>query len=433
MARRSIEDVMVDIEEFMAGCKAAGFSSNKIAVPKEEFEDLFGELKVKIPAEIDRCKKIMRNKEAILMNARKEADTMLADANVTAQQLIAETTIVQQANQQAYDTVELARNQANEIIANAIAQANEIQLGSMQYTNDIMIGIRNYIEATMNAERANYENLLQTLNNDFAMANANIEEIQTQIIEFTGDPNSVKQAPVMKTAGDVSRKEEPRQRVSVTQKVRQAVGMKEEKAEKPAQAKVPVEIPDFIASGESVVPNETPLEVSAAKKTNEPATQASSVQVPNNLRRENPAAASVQAAAASAQAAPALDPIQGNLDVDSGVVGTVGVAPASTQNSMDDAEKKVKKKIIKKRNPVIHTPQTAQEAVAKTVEAANMNKTEKTVYKANGEQSREVPPMEGKVKRGPRVGRGEVTDAGVSAEETVSMGAIDDLTMDKKI
>ena len=157
MARRSIEDVMIDIEEFLASCKSAGFSSNKIAVPKDEFDDLFGELKVKIPAEIDRCKKIMRNKEAILINARKEADTMLAEANVTAQQLIAETTIVQQANQQAYDTVEMAKAQANEIIANAVAQANEIRLGSMQYTNDIMVGIRNYVEATMNAERANYE------------------------------------------------------------------------------------------------------------------------------------------------------------------------------------------------------------------------------------------------------------------------------------
>ena len=224
MARRSIEDVMIDIEEFLAGCKSAGFSSNKIAVPKDELEDLFGELKVKIPAEIDRCKKIMRNKEAILVNARKEADTILAEANNTAQQLIAETTIVQQANQQAYDTVELAKAQAKEILDDAVAQANDIRLGSMQYTNDIMIGIRNYVEATMNAERANYENLLQVLNNEYMNANANIEEVQTQIIEFTGNPDSVRQAPVMKTA-DEQKKEEPKQKLSVSQKVRQAVGM----------------------------------------------------------------------------------------------------------------------------------------------------------------------------------------------------------------
>ncbi|MGN0437710.1 MAG: hypothetical protein ACI4F4_04245 [Lachnospiraceae bacterium] len=394
MAKRTIEDVMMDIEDFLAGCKSAGFSSNKIAVPKDEFEDLFGELKVKLPAEIDRCKKIMRNKEAILMNARKEADTLLAEANVTAQQLIAETTIVQQANQQAYDTVEMAKAQANEIVANAVAQANEIRLGSMQYTNDIMMGIRNYVEATMNAERANYENLIQVLNNELMNANANIEEVQTQIVEFTGDPGSVTQAPVMKAASDTHTKEEPKSRVSVAKKVRQAVGVKEEK---PENVKPKLDIPDFISSGEAVVPNETPLEVSVMQET-----------------------------------APALDPMQGDLDVESGIVGTVGVAPSHNDMSSDGTEKKVKKKIIKKRNPVIHTPQTAQEAVAKTVEAANANKTEKTIYKANGEQAREVPPMEGKVKRGPRVSSGKVEEAAATTEETVSVGAIDDLSMDKK-
>lgn len=426
MARRSIEDVMIDIEEFLAGCKSAGFSSNKIAVPKEEFDELFGELKVKIPAEIDRCKKIMRNKEAILMNARKEADTILAEANVTAQQLISETTIVQQANQQAYDTVELAKSQANEIIANAVAQANEIQLGAMQYTNDIMMNLRNYMEATMNAERANYENLLQTLNNDYMIASANLEEVQTQIVEFTGDPSRVSKAPAMRTSLDNTVKEEPKHKTSVAMKVRQAVGMKEEKS---VSNKPSVDLPDFISSGETVVPNETPLEVSAKNDTKTD----NAVQIPNQLRKETEkSVAQVVENSPVAEAAAALDPIMGNLDEESGVVGTVKVAPSANADAENGGEKKVKKKIIKKRNPVIHTPQTAQEAVAKTVEAATANKTERTVYKANGEQAREVPPMEGNVKRGPRVGRGDGAEMAATTEPTVSVGTIDDLSMEKK-
>lgn len=423
MARRSIEDVMVDIEEFLAGCKSAGFSSNKIAVPKDEFDDLFGELKVKIPAEIDRCKKIMRNKEAILMNARKEADTMLAQANVTAQQLISETTIVQQANQQAYDTIELAKAQANEILADAVAQANEVRLGSMQYTNDIMMGLRNYIEATMNAERANYENLLQTLNNEYMVAGANLEEIQTQIVEFTGDPSRVTKAPDFQTGTENRSKEGTRQKSSVVQKVRQAVGMKEEVE---ANQKPSVDIPDFISSGESVVPNETPLEVSA-KTMGEPVPNASAVQVPNQLKKENEkSVAQALSTSVKTDVAATVEPAMNHLDSDSGIVGAVGVAPSKELEGENEGEKKIKKKIVRKRTPVIHTPQTPQEAVAKTVEAALVNKTEKTVYKANGEQAREVPPMEGNVKRGPRVGRADVS------EETVSVGTLDDLTMDKK-
>ena len=70
MARKSIEDVMNEIEDFLNSCKTTALSSNKVIVPRDEFDELFGDLKVKIPAEIDRCKKIMRNKEAILMDAR---------------------------------------------------------------------------------------------------------------------------------------------------------------------------------------------------------------------------------------------------------------------------------------------------------------------------------------------------------------------------
>lgn len=430
MARRNVEDVMNEIEDFLAGCKASGFSSNKIAVPRDEFEELFGELKVKIPAEIDRCKKIMRNKEAILMNARKEADSILGEANTVAQQMISETAVMQQANQQAYEMVEMARAQADEIVANAVAQANEIRLGSMQYTNDIMMGIRNYVEATMNAERANYENLMQTLNNDFVIVNANLEEIQTQIVSFTGDPNSVTKAPVMKVPGETEKKTESRQKSSVAQRVRQAVGIKDEKTDK-AVNKPSVDIPDFITSGETVVPNETPLEVSAKEaKQNDNAAQA--VQVPSGLRKQNEKSVA-QAIANSPMAETQPSGVNGGDAIEEGVVSGVGVAPSTDSGVMDEAgnEKKVKKKIIKKRNPVIHTPQTAQEAVAKTVEAAVANKSDMTVYKANGEQAREVPPMEGKVKRGPRVGRGEVTEAAAAKEEPVSLGAIDDLSMDK--
>ena len=98
----------------------------------------------------------------------------------------------------------------------------------------------------------------------------------------------------------------------------------------------------------------------------------------------------------------------------------------------------------------MHTPQTAQETVAKTLEAAAAAKTDKTVYKANGEQAREVPPMEGRVKRGPRVGRsmidemaeGGAIDAAATAEDAFevttepmgkSMGVVDDFSMGDKI
>ncbi len=426
MSKKSIEDVMNEIEDFLNSCKTSALSSNKIIVPRDEFDELFGDLRVKIPAEIDRCKKIMRSKEAILMEARKNADGIIAQASAQANQMVSETEVMNMANQQAYETVEMARAQANEILSQAMEDANQIRLGSMQYTNDIMTGLRNYMEATMEAERANYENLLTALNNEYMVANANLEEVQKQIIDYTGDPNSVQTAPQFKTAANGKNvPTPPKAKASMVQKMKQAVGGKEEK---PEDNKPTVNIPDFVASGEKVVPNETPLE---SKKTTPAApTQPTMTKLEPTTAQET----SVSSATVEHKVATSSDAVKEETII--------------TEQIEADGTKKIKKKIIKRRNPVIQTPQTAQETVAKTLEAAAATKVDKTVYKANGEQAREASSVEGRVKRGPRVGRGVVENAGsiddafevttqsmdsvTATEPGKSMGVIDDYTMEKK-
>lgn len=445
MGRKSIEDVMNEIEDFLNSCKTTALSSNKMVVPRDEFDELFNDLKVKIPAEIDRCKKIMRNKDAILMDARKTADGILAQATEQANQMVSETAIMTQANQKAYETVEMARVQANEMLAQAVAEANEIRLGSMQYTNDIMMGIRNYVEATMQAERANYENLIEALNNDFMVANANLDEIQNQIVEFTGDPNSVQRAPQVKAAAP--EKAAPKTKNSMVQKVKQAVGMKDEKSVKSGKeekktTQPDVNIPDFISSGEKVVPNETPLEANVSVKKE---TKTESALKKTNQQMENNAVMQNSARKTTAVATPKdMSAAKEKTDM---VQNDGSVVTSSTNVFGTEGTKKVKKKIVKRRNPVIHTPQTAQETVAKTLEAAAAAKVDKTVYKANGEQAREIPPMEGRVKRGPRVGRGMVEEHAeknntvkestntvpADSEAAKSLGVLDDFSMDKKI
>ncbi|MDE6433466.1 MAG: hypothetical protein K2L07_04485 [Lachnospiraceae bacterium] len=479
MARKSIEDVMNEIEDFLNSCSTKALSSNKVIVPRDEFDELFSDLKVKIPAEIDRCKKIMRNKEAILMDARKTADGIIAEASAKAQQMVSQTEVVVQANQTAYETVEMARVQANEMLAQAVAEANEIRLGSMQYTNDIMLGIRNYVEATMEAERANYENLIQTLNNDYVIADANLLEIQNQIVEFTGNPNSVTKAPRMKTMKPIQAErrldEETKAKRSMMDKVKQAVTGKEEREESKKSAGPGVNIPDFITSGETVVPNETPLEanLSVSNKaagqeqmntTVKPTVSETALETQNVTANSSGIGAALNDQKKTTAAVPhdqtytlgvqAESSQENNSHSESNTVGSVQaemkLQPASALEGTAGTTRKVKKKIVKKRNPVMHTPQTAQETVAKTLEAAAAAKTDKTVYKANGEQAREIPPMEGRVKRGPRVGRsmidemaeGSAVDAAATVEDAFevttepmgkSMGVVDDFSMGDKI
>lgn len=411
MARKSIEDIMNEIEDFLNGCKPTTFSANKVIVPRDQFDELFADLKMKIPMEIDRCKKIMRNKDAILMDANKAADGILAQAKEQASQMVSETEIMNQANQRAYETVEMARVQANEILAQAVADANEIRLGSMKYTNDVMIGIRDYVQSTLDVERLNYEHLLERLQTDCLQANANLEEIQSQIIEFTGDPNSVTRAPMLRAAEE-EKKETPKPRQNMVQKVKQAVSRKEEK-EPP---KPSVEIPSFIEQVDKPAPVQAMT--AAAKEETAPAgrqqlkeetagNNASSVQ-----RNVNTAAAGSTQEKAAASAETKKETKTASAPQDKAAIDIAAARAERKEETVAKTaqtapgEKKIIKRVVKKRNPVIHTPQTAQETVARTVEAAK--KVDKSGVVLNGDGNREVPAMEGRVKRGPRVGRGMV-------------------------
>ena len=151
MARKGIEEMISEIEIFIDNCKYQPLSSSKIIVPKEDLEQMVGELKLKLPNEIERCKKIMRNKEAILA----------------------------------------ARSQAEQIIAEANADAKEVRAGSMYYSKDKLTEISQYINATLQAERANYENLIKSLEDNAARVTDNMAELDSSIAQINGVPEQV--------------------------------------------------------------------------------------------------------------------------------------------------------------------------------------------------------------------------------------------------
>ena len=134
MGKKSIEDMIGEIEIFIENCKFQPLSSSKIVVPKEDLLQMLDELKMKLPGEIDRCKKIMRNKEAILADARTRADSVVTESIAQANKLVEQSQIVELANIRANEIVETARAQADQIMSEANAQANEVRLGSMYYS-----------------------------------------------------------------------------------------------------------------------------------------------------------------------------------------------------------------------------------------------------------------------------------------------------------
>ena len=58
MGKKGVEEMIEQIEIFIDNCKYQPLSQNKIVVHKDELESMINELKLKLPSEIERCKKI---------------------------------------------------------------------------------------------------------------------------------------------------------------------------------------------------------------------------------------------------------------------------------------------------------------------------------------------------------------------------------------
>ena len=88
MGKKGVEEMIDQIEIFIDNCKYQPISQNKIIVHKDELESMIHELKLKLPSEIERCKKIMRNKEAILADARTRSDAIITESVNEANRLV---------------------------------------------------------------------------------------------------------------------------------------------------------------------------------------------------------------------------------------------------------------------------------------------------------------------------------------------------------
>lgn len=201
MGKRGVEDMISELEIFIDNCKFSPLSSNKILVPKDEIGSMLNELRLKLPSEIDRSKKIMRNKEAMLTDARNRADAMMAEAREEANRLVSESQIVELANIQANEILRRANEQAAAIVKAAQNEENDLRLGAMLYTKSQLDNIKKYIASTLEAEKTNYEHLIASLENDSFVVNTNADEIDSQIRLMQGAPakqeNPVDEEPIM--------------------------------------------------------------------------------------------------------------------------------------------------------------------------------------------------------------------------------------------
>ena len=198
-----IEQVISDIEAYLDDCKFQPFSNTKIIVDKDQLEDMLAELRLKTPEEIKKYQKIINNKEAILNDAKEQADAILDAAKVQTEELINEHEIMQRAYAQANQLIEQATAQAQSILDNATEDANSIRMGAVAYTDDMLSKLQYIIEYSIKDNKDKYNSLISDLENVLAVVNNNRNELNASNSDDDETDSEQKDSqPALESAGD---------------------------------------------------------------------------------------------------------------------------------------------------------------------------------------------------------------------------------------
>ena len=175
-----IEQIIGEIEDYISSCKPVPFSTNKICVNKDEIDELVRELRLKTPDEIKKYQKLISNKDAILQDAKEQAEQMIKAAQIHTEELINEHEIMQRAYEQANQVIADASAKAQEIVDRAVEDANNIRLGAIGYTDDMLANLQMIIEHSIENNRVKYEGLLNSLTKDLNIVISNRNELRPE-------------------------------------------------------------------------------------------------------------------------------------------------------------------------------------------------------------------------------------------------------------
>ena len=101
--------------------------TDQVRVDKEEIYDILDQMRATIPEEIKQARWIVKERQEMLAEAKREAERIIKEARERQEQLISEEEVTKQAERAAEDIIEDAR-----------AREREIRLGAEDYADEIL-------------------------------------------------------------------------------------------------------------------------------------------------------------------------------------------------------------------------------------------------------------------------------------------------------
>lgn len=178
---KAVQDLIDQISVFLEKCRHQSFSSTKIIVQKDELEDMLNELKANLPEELERARKIIKNENKILANARMRSDKILSESMEEAKRRVENSEIVKAAQVRGDEIRAQARQEAAQTIREADQEAEQVRMSALNYTKQQISEVRNFLQATLDAEQENYRNLTDTLDQEIKTLDGNLSSVDDSV------------------------------------------------------------------------------------------------------------------------------------------------------------------------------------------------------------------------------------------------------------
>jgi len=164
------------LEDILEKASTLPFSSKSV-INKEELQEIIKDIRIKLPDEIKQAQWIKEERQKILIEAKKEAETMrrdceekllrikeerhkvLAEAEKEAEILKKEADKKIQELIDESDIIKRANEQAKEIIIAAQIDAKKIRLGSKAYADELLGELEKHVDSVIDTIRNNRDEL----------------------------------------------------------------------------------------------------------------------------------------------------------------------------------------------------------------------------------------------------------------------------------
>lgn len=123
----TIEDLLDELYDLADKGWQMPLSNGKVLVDGEELRAILNEIREEIPAEIQKAKAIVADRQHIIAEANREAETIIRVAEEKQKALVSQDEIVRQ-----------AQAKANDLIAQAQAKFKEMRNASSDYVDELM-------------------------------------------------------------------------------------------------------------------------------------------------------------------------------------------------------------------------------------------------------------------------------------------------------